>query len=307
MTCREKLAIEHPEHCSDEHVAGCFGCPDDYGYLPTPDWCSDQLYGAGLVDRCTQCWNREIPEEKATESETRRMTYLEKFKQEHPEMSDFELGYAICDQCCQPNMPGCPDGFDMDCRECWNREISEAKETEGALKRTGEAAKKIVNDLQQAVEATANMTSSIKDSGDRTEFETGAVRDMREGKGRCDLMPLRVAALVMQGDGVIDCVGKFQETDDTEFLYSALKSFAHQFYGLANMLLEVAKHFEEGAKKYGENNWQKGIPVHCYIDSAIRHYLKWLRGDKDEPHDRAFVWNIMCCIWEVDYHKNREE
>jgi hypothetical protein len=28
--------------------------------------------------------------------------------------------------------------------------------------------------------------------------------------------------------------------------------------------------------------------------------LKWRRGDKDEPHDRAFVWNLMCCIWEVD-------
>ena len=61
--------------------------------------------------------------------------------------------------------------------------------------------------------------------------------------------------------------------------------------------LEVAKHFEEGAKKYGEDNWQKGIPTHCYIDSAVRHYLKWLRGDNDEPHDRAFVWNILCCIW----------
>ena len=67
------------------------------------------------------------------------------------------------------------------------------------------------------------------------------------------------------------------------------------------MFLEVSKHFEEGAKKYGENNWQKGIPPSCYIDSAVRHYLKWLRGDNDEPHDRAFVWNIMCCIWEVDY------
>jgi hypothetical protein len=63
------------------------------------------------------------------------------------------------------------------------------------------------------------------------------------------------------------------------------------------MFLEVAIHFEEGAKKYGENNWQKGIPVHCYIDSAVRHYLKFLRGDKDEPHDRAFCWNILCAIW----------
>ena len=32
----------------------------------------------------------------------------------------------------------------------------------------------------------------ILDSGDRTQFESGAVRDMREGKGRCDLMPLEV-------------------------------------------------------------------------------------------------------------------
>ena len=30
----------------------------------------------------------------------------------------------------------------------------------------------------------------IKDSGKRRQFETGAVRDIAEGKGRCDLMPL---------------------------------------------------------------------------------------------------------------------
>ena len=34
----------------------------------------------------------------------------------------------------------------------------------------------------------------IKDSGNRTEYETGAVRDIQEGKGRCDLMPLDVVA-----------------------------------------------------------------------------------------------------------------
>ncbi len=30
----------------------------------------------------------------------------------------------------------------------------------------------------------------IKDSGDRTKFGTGAVRDMHAGKGRMDLLPL---------------------------------------------------------------------------------------------------------------------
>lgn len=31
--------------------------------------------------------------------------------------------------------------------------------------------------------------NKIKDSGSRTEFTTGAVRDMHEGKWRCDLLP----------------------------------------------------------------------------------------------------------------------
>ena len=151
---------------------------------------------------------------------------------------------------------------------------------------------------------------TIKDSGDRTEFSTGAVRDMREGKGRCDLMPLEVVAELLEDPDarqIIHDISSFQEYKDTDFLKSALLNFARRYEcenfraSLITMLLGVAKHFEEGAKKYGENNWQKGIPVNCYIDSAIRHYLKWLRGDTDEPHDRAFVWNLMCCIWEVDY------
>lgn len=33
---------------------------------------------------------------------------------------------------------------------------------------------------------------AIKDSGDRTQFESGAVRDMHEGKGRFDLLPMCV-------------------------------------------------------------------------------------------------------------------
>ena len=151
---------------------------------------------------------------------------------------------------------------------------------------------------------------TIKDSGDRTEFSTGAVRDMREGKGRCDLMPLEVVAKMLSPkdtidvpDLVIGSVALFCHTTDTIHLYRALYEFSNRRYSrcIPEMFLEVAKHFENGAKKYGENNWQKGIPVNCYIDSAIRHYLKWLRGDTDEPHDRAFVWNLMCCIWEVDY------
>ena len=152
-------------------------------------------------------------------------------------------------------------------------------------------------------------TNKILDSGDRHEFDTGAVRDMREGKGRCDLMPGGVIATLLKryrNDNVIPFLAIFMEDNQTAHLYVALEEFAQIAYmgSVDTMILEVSKHFEDGARKYGEHNWQKGIPPQCYIDSAIRHYLKWRRGDQDEPHDRAFVWNLLCCIWEVDFHND---
>lgn len=151
----------------------------------------------------------------------------------------------------------------------------------------------------------------ILDSGDRTKFESGAVRDMRSGKGRFDLMPLAVVSQYLDFFGELDSVllhiEQFQKKNyaDISELLQALRAFCIYAYNncAPTMFLEVAKHFEDGAVKYGENNWQKGIPPHVYIDSALRHYMKWLRKDTDEPHDRAFVWNIMCCIWEVEFHK----
>ena len=147
----------------------------------------------------------------------------------------------------------------------------------------------------------------IQDSGERRAFDTGAVRDIQEGKGRPTLMPLQVVSRLLgkqTGDYILQSIAGFTETGETRYLYAALLKFvAVAFNGEPEtMILETAIHFEEGAKKYGENNWQKGIPVNCYLDSAIRHYLKWRRGDTDEPHHRSFVWNLTCCIWEVDYH-----
>lgn len=94
----------------------------------------------------------------------------------------------------------------------------------------------------------------IQDSGDRREFDSGAVRDMAEGKGRCDLLP-------------------------------------------ACAVLRLARHFENGAKKYNDRNWEKGIPIHSFIDSAIRHLMKYLDGQDDEDHLCAAAWNCMCAMW----------
>lgn len=135
----------------------------------------------------------------------------------------------------------------------------------------------------------------IKDSGNRKEFASGAVRDIQEGKGRCDLLPMAEVAVVLN-NAVFCYIRDFQRTGDTVHLFDAL-DVCELYPDWYTMILEVAIHFEEGCQKYGERNWEKGIPAERYIDSAIRHYLKHLRGDRDEPHDRAFVWNILCCAW----------
>lgn len=149
----------------------------------------------------------------------------------------------------------------------------------------------------------------ILDFGNRRRFESGAVRDICEGKGRCDLLPLDVISeLYNMTDNddarmVFRTLSRFVTTGDTKHLYGCLLfAFQKLFGAYEEMFIEVSKHFEEGNQKYppdddGKPNWQKGIPAHCYIDSAVRHYLKHLRGDTDERHDRAFIWNIMCCIW----------
>jgi hypothetical protein len=93
----------------------------------------------------------------------------------------------------------------------------------------------------------------IKDSGERTEFVTGAVRDMHEGKGRMDLL-----------------------------CWAAI--------------IEVSKHCEEGAKKYGEHNVDKGIPLHSLCDSAMRHLAKFMDGQEDEDHLRACAWNVLWAL-----------
>lgn len=154
--------------------------------------------------------------------------------------------------------------------------------------------------------------TGIKDSGERYEFETGAVRDIQEGKGRCDLMPLDIIESLSHSffdisfNDVLLNISYFIENGDVLNLYNALNEFIYSTYGTEEKdflaaMLELSKHFEAGAEKYGERNWKKGIPVHCYIDSGVRHFLKRAAGETDEPHGRAFMWNIVCCIWTLEH------
>ena len=149
----------------------------------------------------------------------------------------------------------------------------------------------------------------ILDSGDRTEFKSGAVRDIKTENGRCDLLPLDTISEVFEMS-IPKWIDKYQRTGDTGNLVTALKEFIDCAYiddeiyknnepigRWCTAMLDLSIHYKEGAEKYEENNWKKGIPCKSYIDSAMRHYFKWLRGDEDEHHERAFMWNIIGCIW----------
>lgn len=172
------------------------------------------------------------------------MTLLEKAK---------ELGLGIYQDADGEYAIGCPHTHDLDparagddvcqtmanCAECYAREYKEPC-TEG-----------------KAVESPAAPT--IKDSGGRTKFPSGAVRDMHEGKGRFDLLPM--------------CV--------------LLRLAKH--YEAGNKKYPP----DEG----GTPNWQKGIPCHSFADSAMRHLVKYMDGQNDEDHLIAAIWNLCGLAW----------
>ena len=65
-------------------------------------------------------------------------------------------------------------------------------------------------------------------------------------------------------------------------------------------LQRVMKRYLEGAEKYGENNWTKGMPMSVYYDSTMRHLQAWWNEEDDEDHLAAAVWNMLCAMWTED-------
>lgn len=101
----------------------------------------------------------------------------------------------------------------------------------------------------------------VKDSGKREEYPSGMRRDTQEGKPDYTL---------------IDQVG----------------------------LERVAIHLVKGAEKYGRDNWRKANSeeeLTRFKSSALRHIFQWLRGDTDEDHMAAVVFNLFS----AEYVKER--
>jgi len=109
------------------------------------------------------------------------MTCREKLAIENPEKLNRKLlggcfgcphtyGYAKKPEWCE--------SVNSSCWECWDREVEEVET---------DVETKVDNEVKTEVET--DVDSGIKDSGERTEFESGAVRDMHEGKGDMASLP----------------------------------------------------------------------------------------------------------------------
>ncbi|KKL07130.1 hypothetical protein LCGC14_2589080 [marine sediment metagenome] len=62
-------------------------------------------------------------------------------------------------------------------------------------------------------------------------------------------------------------------------------------------LFRLAQHYENGAAKYGDRNWERGQPLSRYLSSAIRHLVEYGMGMREEDHLAAVAWNAFSIIW----------
>ena len=65
----------------------------------------------------------------------------------------------------------------------------------------------------------------------------------------------------------------------------------------------LARHYEAGSRKYLERNWEKGLPLSRFTDSALRHLFQFMDGDRTEDHLAAAMWNIAGYI-QTEYAMN---
>lgn len=87
------------------------------------------------------------------------------------------------------------------------------------------------------------------------------------------------------------------ELKDSRFETGAVRSddVAHLDFCSAPLLglLGVLRVSGGGGVKYGRFNYHKGMPVHETINHAIIHVIRWLLGDRSEPHLAKAAWGLM--------------
>ena len=70
-------------------------------------------------------------------------------------------------------------------------------------------------------------------------------------------------------------------------------------------LKRLADLYSRGAVKYGENNFQKGIPFKRVYASMYRHMIQFAEGENTEDHLAAVAWNAFALMFYQEQIKNK--
>ena len=61
-------------------------------------------------------------------------------------------------------------------------------------------------------------------------------------------------------------------------------------------LRRLAETYCEGATKYGDNNWLKGMPASDLLNHLMKHIDQWRFGDKSEDHLAHAAWGLFALM-----------
>lgn len=67
------------------------------------------------------------------------------------------------------------------------------------------------------------------------------------------------------------------------------------------------QYMTEMAKKYGEGNWRKGIPISSYEESLLRHISQYFRNKYEGASDEAEKDHLSAAIFNIEGIMHAEE
>ena len=87
----------------------------------------------------------------------------------------------------------------------------------------------------------------------------------------------------IEGDTVRFASGAVRSADRATVRYDLISPI-----GLAAWAAACA----EGAQKYGDYNWERGMPTAELLNHAVAHIYAYLSGDRSEDHLGHALWNV---------------
>lgn len=88
-----------------------------------------------------------------------------------------------------------------------------------------------------------------------------------------------------------------QSKDEPALRYDQGKNEFHHFdtYFDPGFAAEIGRAFDYGARKYGRNNWQKGMSWSRCLNSGRRHLFAWWRGEVYDKESGIHHLALLTC------------